>query len=270
MFRNRTFVGSEVSNWHGSTKIIRESIPFGTIDNPAPSALFLKNTEGVVDDGAYYIQLPSGDSTKHQVWCDMNTLGGGWLLAFCVTNFTGDVTTWLEGDYGTGTNWFTATSGNNLNISVANSLSNKANFRLPAFTSYSFQDMMIRENFNGSIRYKGYRLSSQDTFLNRFARANNTSYVSDVSSIIGASGDSMTNGSSSFSSNTLMFNYSLINDGARIASTPISQESTGGIAARVDNATGYTWRGNLVRDDSARIFSNDGTTTDHTAWIFVR
>jgi hypothetical protein len=270
MFRNRTFVGSEVSNWHGSTKIIRDFPPFGSINNPASSALFLKNTAGIVNDGAYYIELPSGDSTKHEVWCDMNTLGGGWLLAFCVTNFTGDITPWLDGDYGTGTNWFTATSGNNLNISSANSLSNKVNIRLPAFTSYSFQDMMIRENFNGSIRYKAYTLNSQNTFLNRFARANNTSYVNDVSSIIGTSGDSMTNGSSSFSSNTLMFNYSLVNDGARVASTSIYQESTGGIAARVDNGTCYAWRGNITRDDSARHYNNDGTTTDHTAWIFVR
>jgi hypothetical protein len=269
MFRNRTFVGSQVSDWYGQNPLLRVK-DYGTLSNPATSAYFLKNNANITTSGAYWIKFLSGDTTLHKVWCDMTTLGGGWMLAFSVTNFNGDTADWFSGSFGSESNWFTSTAGNNLNLSYSESLLNKVNMRLPAFTSYSFSNMMIMENFGGSISYKAYSLNSEKTFLQRFSAANNSSYINEVSSIIGTAGSTMSNGSSSFSSNTLMFNYDISNDGARLASTPAASEATGGICGRVDGGQGYAWRGNLTRDDSARQYASDGTTTDHTIWVFVR
>jgi len=109
--------------------------------------------------------------------------------------------------------------------------------------------------------------------LQRFTQTVVDSYVNEVSSIIGTFGDSMPQGSSAFSSNTLMFNYQLSangGDGARLSSTPASSEASGGLGTRVDGGRSYPWPGNISRDDSGRVYSAGGTTSDHTIYMFVR
>ncbi len=73
-----------------------------------------------------------------------------------------------------------------------------------------------------------------------------------------------------FNTSNLYFNYALDNDGARIAAAGASSEACGGIAARVDGYNGYDWKGNITRNDSGRTYNSDGTTTDHTVWIWVK
>lgn len=217
------------------------------------------------------IGLPSGQVTvapqgytgdPFATYLDNETYGGGWLLSWVVTNAQGDLSDWFNGDFGSGTNHFTTISQLNVNSMLA---FNKLNAKNPLFDYWSFQDMMIREDHNGSIGYKAYRLSTNQSFRTRFQATNNTSYQDTVSTVLGSSGSFST-----FSSNSLAFNYDLGNDGARMAAVSAISEATGGIAARVDGGTGYTWKGNLTRSDSGRNYFTDGTTTDHAVWIFVR
>lgn len=46
--------------------------------NAGSSALAIKRLTGTTTDGLYWVKAPSGTAT--QVWCDMNTSGGGWML----------------------------------------------------------------------------------------------------------------------------------------------------------------------------------------------
>lgn len=254
----------------------------GAIDGSSQSAAAASaqaiKALGINTSGVYWIKHASGYTTAYQTYCDMTTLGGGWMLAGVWTNAQGIKQYWWNNDDSNGTatgtpNWYTADSSNNLQMIYGTDLANKQNVRMPAFTSHTTSEIMIRENFNGSIRYKAYTLNSNKTLLQRFTQTVVDSYVNEVSSLIGTFGDTMTQGSSAFSSNTLMFNYQLFSnggDGARLASTPASSEASGGLGTRVDGGRSYDWPGNISRDDSGRVYSNDGTTDDHTIYMFVR
>jgi hypothetical protein len=46
--------------------------------NAGSSAVAIKQRTGTTTDGLYWIKPPNGSAV--QVWCDMNTAGGGWIL----------------------------------------------------------------------------------------------------------------------------------------------------------------------------------------------
>lgn len=222
--------------------------------------------------GAYYVQPSGYTGTSYQTYVDNDTLSGGWMLAFVVTNINGSELDWFVGDNwngtGTGTDYFST-------ISVLNTSSllalNKTNAKHPLFDYYSFSELMIRENFTGTIGNKGYVLNTLKSFRSRFTDGSNPidgeqTYNNQVSSIIGTTGTM----GATFTTNTLDFNYTLTNDGARISATPVVLESVGGISSKVDNGRAYNWKGNLTRSDSGRTYNNVGWTADHTAWFFVR
>ena len=125
--------------------------------------------------------------------------------------------------------------------------------------------MMVKENSTGQTGYKGFRLKSSNTMLDRFKRGNNTSYVSDVSAILFSEGTLNT-----FQTNTLMWNYDIYNDGARLATTSAYREATCGISSRVSGGTGYSWKGNLTYFLSTRHYNTNGGIADHTVWIWIK
>ena len=129
--------------------------------------------------------------------------------------------------------------------------------------------MMIVENHSGTLGTKRYSLSTNLSFralFNTAESANNNI----VSSVLGSSGSFTT-----FNTNTLYLNSGLsisVNsgDGGRLCAGLPSSEASGGISCRVDGGRGYSWKGNLTRNDSGRNYGSDGTTTDHTVWIYVK
>ncbi len=202
----------------------------------------------------------SGD--PFETYLENSLYGGGWLLAWVVTNTAGDLADWFNGDFGSGTNHFTSIS--QLNMSSMTSL-NKQNAKNPIFDYWPFQEMMVREDHAETIGTKAYSMTGTASFRTRLQAANDVAYTDRVASIIGSTGSFYT-----FTTNTLAFNYNLSNDGARVATTPATLEAVGGISSRVDGGTSYGWKGNITRADSGRSYGADGTTTDHTIWFFVR
>ena len=225
-----------------------------------------------MSSGAYYV-APSGyTGTPIQTYIDNSTTGGQWMLAMVVTNVDGDKTDWFDND-----SWNTPvgspdyfTSINTLNTSFLTGL-NKKNSKHPLVDYYSFSQMMIRENFEGTVGTKAYNLNTTKSLRARWTDGSNPqdaeqAYNNQVSSIIGTTGTM----GGTFYTNTLDFNYTLNNDGARISATNVLLECVGGISAHVDSSRTYPWAGNITRSDSGRSYGTDGTTTDHTVWIFVR
>ena len=125
---------------------------------------------------------------------------------------------------------------------------------------------MIREDYAGTQGVKSYELKIKETMLNRFKRSNNSSFITDVRSVSLISGQMNT-----FQSNDLMWNYDLSNDGARIATRALYNEATIGISSRVNGATGYLWKGNITRWESAPHYNTNGASeANHTVWLFIR
>ncbi len=215
-------------------------------------------------DGVYWIR-PTGISQGNEIETYINKSegNGGWALAWVVTNFNGDGVNWWNGDSSmtgnTGTDHFTSTTSTFGDTKTNNSKSNAKNM---LFNNYQFSRMMIIENHAGTTGVKQYNMSTTQTFAHHF---NNQSGNNLVSNVLKTSGSFAT-----FNTSSLYFNYTLGNDGARIAAATASTEAVGGISARVDGARSYAWKGNLTRNDSSRAYGSDGTTTDHTVWIYVQ
>ena len=205
------------------------------------------------------------EKMSFQTYFNTDVSGGPWALTWIVTNANGDGTDWWDGDSSmsgsTGTNHFTSIS----TLGSTTSPTTKSNGKNPLFDYYSFTDMMIVEDHSGTTGTKTYRLNTTNNFRHHF---NNQSGADLVSSVLSASGSFTT-----FNTSNLYFNYVLTllpGDGARIAAATPSLEAVGGISARVDGGRSYSWKGNLTRNDAGRVYNSDGTTTDHTVWIYIK
>ena len=216
-------------------------------------------------DGVYWIR-PAGTAqgSEFQTYINKSEGNGGWSLAWVVTNVNGDGVNWWNGDSSmsgnTGTDHFTSSTSTFGGTITTNNT--KANAKNALFNTYQFTRMMIIENHSGTMGVKQYNMNTTQTFVHHF---NNQSGNNLVSNVLKTSGSFTT-----FNTSSLYFNYVLGNDGARIAAATASSEAVGGISARVDGARSYSWKGNLTRNDSNRAYGSDGTTTDHTVWIYVQ
>jgi hypothetical protein len=242
----------DASNWPFFADGTPES-PFGT---PAQAT--------GRSSGVYYYKPAGYTGAPFEAYTDCDTTGGPWALTWIVTNVNGDGVDWWNGDSflsgATGTNHFTSIS----TLGSTLSETSKTNAKNPLFDYLAFTKMMIKENHSGTLGTKRYALSASATFRSRFDGTPSTA-ANSVSSVLGSSGSFST-----FTTNDLYFNYSnASNDGGRLLAALPLGEASGGIGTWVDKSRSYGWKGNLTRSDANRHYNTDGTTTDHTVWIFV-
>ena len=234
-----------------------------------PFTTFAEMSQAAAPDGSYYVQL-SGMSSSIQTY--VKKLNGVYyVLAAIVTNSDGNTADWWQGDStkanSSGTNYFTTDT--TLRTSSMQNETTKDNAKNEIFNTVSFNKLMIKEDHNGTTGYRAYTLNASK----KFGGASGTRWFSTTSgqgttSNVVQSSTYSTGTQYAFKTSNLYFDYQTNNDGGRLIPSPPSNEASGGWSTRVDGHSGYSWKGNLTRNDS-RQFNNDGTTTDHTAWMFI-
>ena len=234
-----------------------------------PFTTFAEMSQAAAPDGSYYVQL-SGMSSSIQTY--VKKLNGVYYaLAAIVTNSDGDTADWWQGDStkanSSGTNYFTTDT--TLRTSSMQNETTKDNAKNEIFNTVSFNKLMIKEDHNGTTGYRAYTLNASK----KFGGASGTRWFSTTSGQGGTSNvvQSVTYSTGTqyaFKTSNLYFDYQTNNDGGRLIPSTPSNEASGGWSTRVDGHSGYSWKGNLTRNDS-RQYNQDGTTTDHTAWMFI-
>ena len=234
-----------------------------------PFTTFSEMSQAAAPDGSYYVQL-SGMSSSIQTY--VKKLNGVYYaLAAIVTNSDGDTADWWSGDStkanSSGTNYFTTDT--TLRTSSMQNETTKDNAKNEIFNTVSFNKLMIKEDHNGTTGFRAYTLNASK----KFGGASGTRWFSTTSGQGGTSNvvQSMTYSTGTqyaFKTSNLYFDYQTNNDGGRLIPSTPSNEASGGWSTRVDGHSGYSWKGNLTRNDS-RQYNQDGTTTDHTAWMFI-
>ena len=234
-----------------------------------PFTTFAEMSQAAAPDGSYYVQL-SGMSSSIQTY--VKKLNGVYYaLAAIVTNSDGDTADWWQGDStkanSSGTNYFTTDT--TLRTSSMQDETTKDNAKNEIFNTVSFNKLMIKEDHNGTTGFRAYTLNASK----KFGGASGTRWFSTTSGQGGTSNvvQSVTYSTGTqyaFKTSNLYFDYQTNNDGGRLIPSTPSNEASGGWSTRVDGHSGYSWKGNLTRNDS-RQYNQDGTTTDHTAWMFI-
>ena len=258
--------------YNGTSWKVITPAALGSSDNPAGSGADLLAVSA--SNGSYFFDH---DGTAYETYYIGDVLGGGWQLAMCVTNGATSSSTgrtdWFDGDASmlsnTGTDWFTASNSNELNVSSMTAL-NKTNSRGRGFFK-SFTNMMIRQNIGGTIGYRSYVLNASNSLYSWLQTADHPTFTDRTSSSSTAGSGVTTNNSTAIRLSNIDFNYLTSNDGGRIVTSgTFVSEASGGISCRVDGGRTYAWAGNVVNDYTARTYSSDGNLDDHTLWIFVK
>ena len=238
----------------------------------AARAFPTKASMSALASGTYWVKLP-GMSAAAETYFDNSNAGGGWLLTFTVTNANGKLVNWFDndssmaGNTGNTPNYFTSTGTLGSTATMA-----KSNAKNEIFNSYAFTETMIVENHNGTVGRKAYGLNATKSYLGWFQDTlTHDVFTNRVSSLLTSSGSM-----SAFTTSELDFNLQLSNapgDGGRLVPNGPLNECVGGIATRTDGVASYGsygWSGNLLRNDGNRAYGTNGSTVDHTAWVFVR
>ena len=266
LFYNST---DNVYRYYNGTEWIQVAAAGADGSQLRPFTTFAEMSQAAAPDGSYYVQL-SGMSSSIQTY--IKKLNGVYYaLAAIVTNSDGDTADWWQGDTtksnASGTNYFTTDT--TLRTSSMQNETTKDNAKNEIFNTVSFNKLMIKEDHNGTTGYRAYTLNASK----KFGGASGTRWFSTTSgqgttSNVVQSSTYSTGTQYAFKTSNLYFDYQTNNDGGRLIPSPPSNEASGGWSTRVDGHSGYSWKGNLTRNDS-RQYNNDGTTTDHTAWMFI-
>ena len=266
LFYNST---DNVYRYYNGTEWIQVAAAGADGSQLRPFTTFAEMSQAAAPDGSYYVLL-SGMSSSIQTY--VKKLNGVYYaLAAIVTNSDGDTADWWTGDStkanSSGTNYFTTDT--TLRTSSMQNETTKDNAKNEIFNTVSFNKLMIKEDHNGTTGFRAYTLNASK----KFGGASGTRWFSTTSGQGGTSNvvQSMTYSTGTqyaFKTSNLYFDYQTNNDGGRLIPSTPSNEASGGWSTRVDGHSGYSWKGNLTRNDS-RQYNQDGTTTDHTAWMFI-
>lgn len=218
-------------------------------DNPA-------NTSGL-----YYLDQ-NQDGTSDQYWCELNynNSGRSYVLIFSVTNIYGTTANWWKDNYMNSTTF----EGSGTTLSSWTSLV-KMNGKWSSWNNFQFDELLIIENFSGNVGYRSY-IHSSPQYMNYYLGVTTTGRS--ASSTGGISGG--TANMRAYNTGNIYYNNALGDDGGRLVPAGPSNEASGGFNTRVDGGTGYSWKGNLTRNDGDRHYNSSGSTTDHTCWFLGR
>ena len=230
-------------------------------DVPASSADAIYADNPAATSGLYYINYNSSDTDL--AWCEINYQNSGksYVLLFSATNNYGDTANWWKGQY-MNTSTFESSSGT-MHANWTSLV--KKNLKLETWNHFGWNELLIIEDHNNDVSWKSYKHSTVQVMNYYLGNTGSRGwYYNDSDMISGGSGRR------AFTSNRIHYNYSLSNDGGRLVPDPPHQESSGGFNTHVDDGTGYSWKGNITRNDSNRHYNNDGTTGNHTCWFLAR
>jgi hypothetical protein len=201
-------------------------------------------------DGNYWFK--NGSDSAYQAYYLGTVDGGGWTYLCSMSNAVSDHEYWTS----SGTHVNTDTRiGQTTTVGTLTSLT-KNSSKAPAFWNLNFNKILFYVNFGGTIGWERYNFNHNNT-LQHFMLNNTSTHTAPAYS----------NRQQPFTGTIYMRN-AYNNDGGIFATTGIVGEASGGLIMNVDGNYGNSWAGEITRNDSNRFYANDGTTTDHTVWVF--
>ena len=201
-------------------------------------------------DGNYWFK--NGSDSAYQAYYLGTVDGGGWTYLCSMSNAVSDHEYWTSSGNYTSTD---ARIGETTKVGTLTSLT-KNSSKAPAFWNLNFNKILFYINYQGTIGWDRYNFNHNNTLQN-FMLNNTSTYSSSASS----------NRQQPFTG-TIYMRSGASNDGGIFATTVILNEASGGLIMNVDGSYGHNWAGEITKNDSNRYYSNDGTVTDHTVWVF--
>lgn len=212
--------------------------------------------------GNYWFK--TGSAPAYQAYYTTDD-GGGWTPLCAFSNFVSKYELWYNSTNTMpipNTNQqanFATRIGLETSAGTATSLT-KNSFKIPSFWEFPVNKLLFKVNLEGSTGFARYEPNANQTM--KYMMLNRTSTDSRVTS----------SGTVEPMIGEIYWRYSLGNDGGVMVTSLPSSESSGGIMTLVDDAVyegeNTGWNGNITRTTGGRSYTQDGTTTDHTIWVY--
>jgi hypothetical protein len=228
---------------------------------------------GAVSSGATLLSLgksagnywfKTGSAPAYQAYYTTDD-GGGWTPLCSFSNFVSKYQLWFSDGSTVPSPNANQQPNVDTRISVETSAGTatsltKNSFKVPAFWEFPVNKLLFKVNLEGSTGFARYEPNANQTM--KYMMLNRTSTDSRVTS----------SGTVEPMIGSIYWRNSLANDGGYMVTALASSEACGGIITLVDGAV-YSgedngWNGNITRTTGGRTYSQDGTTTDHTIWVY--
>ena len=266
------------SNW---VSVNSTTLNGATSSLAALSADHIQNVTGGASDGVYWINPDAG--TAIQTWCvfdstNSSVLGGtsnkGYVMLFCATNANGySNSEWYRQQHFDNTSGY---EGTGTNVPSWSSLVKK-NMKSELWWRFDFDEILLIENHSDSVGYRSYLLNSDaGGTTNSFWDWTEMSHGSFTNRATSNPISGGTSNMKAFTTSNIDFMSRAGNagqdDGGVMVPEGPSSECSGGFMTQIDGSLfgSGRWSGILTRNDSGRHYNSDGTTTDHSLWVFGR
>eukprot|EP01052_Picozoa_sp_SAG31_P001319 SAG31_NODE_45_length_31062_cov_17.179957_4_plen_747_part_00 len=222
-----------------------------------------------------------------RVYCDQDTLGGGWALAAVVSNTDHQdhfgPNSWfsindcdLEGLHAPTPIW---TSSAVFGDDPPDAYST-ANSKSVAYSVVEGNELLVRERQGRQVGFRAYALNTPPSSLQQLFRSARDHHYFEDRVLVTPSGRHCTVAegdvwitSAFMQYEQIDFNYQLINDGGVISTDPSdaenASEASSGLACRVDGSCNFGYDGNVCQG-GPRHYSNSAADQEHSVALYVR